>query len=846
MYSLSKNNKVNEQTSKEELDIYKLVEFISSIQKKIFELNKKMELNKKNDLFQKLSSIDEEIIKLRKIINNFNEKIKKEEMNHKKMSSYNELNNQIIEMDLEELNQITNDITSNKIIKYKDFYSISNEKINDFILEKKKEDVFKKANIDYNTITKIYQNIMNYINFFRDKKELLSENRNMLNEERLTLNSKIIENISKKESFEESAKYFLFKFFNEKTNTLILKEINTDIMNIKSNMSFNKDNFIIHLYELYIVNIDYLSKEIANQIIFTLNICKKNIITETTTKFESNTFHNKNTNNSFNLLLASKIKNEILLFINSFQYREEKEKYIDNYAILLNGFFNNLSKNIINILDYYISEQISLKYEFNLSESLQDISSLIMYLKMMFKTNYLETIIQQDSDFLNNKYKTKEEKINKEINIYNQKLEELNEKEKLYKFKLNKIGNEMNKLQGEITNDKFDLNSKDKVYFDLTMKSNKLIDNKNKLNNDFNNKVNEYEEKNKTINKEIKSKKEEIKNLQIEKKIIEEKISKRNKIIILEIHKLKLIMLEQFHQLKLKLDNYKEIHGNNLDLFDKFIQKINKSLLSTSKSLLHKNYNYLKNVNTNTITPKNKPRLTYFRQENDIKMKNDKFISFKKRHNSRDFIYKDSVMEKKFSKTLNKTTDINKEELKINYNEIKDKYCILNNPYKCYFRNYLDKNEKIFDPLSHSDLIEKKPFNFKSGFIKLLFDKYKIFFIIDSKEENLYKEIEVKNIQATIINNNIKYIIKIKQRYKIKLGKEKFFDTKEFIFKDLEDIPMNIDKKKLSINNRFFNFSILYCEQKSNLKRIEFILEGYENIKMWINALNYLIKSKNF
>ena len=41
MYSLSKNNKVNEQTSKEELDIYKLVEFISSIQKKIFELNKK-------------------------------------------------------------------------------------------------------------------------------------------------------------------------------------------------------------------------------------------------------------------------------------------------------------------------------------------------------------------------------------------------------------------------------------------------------------------------------------------------------------------------------------------------------------------------------------------------------------------------------------------------------------------------------------------------------------------------------------------------------------------------------------------------------------------------------------
>ena len=90
---------------KEESDIYELVDIISSIEKKIYELNKKIELNKKNELFQKLSSIEEEILKRKKAIINFNEMKKEEEMKQKKMSSYNELNNQIIEMDLEELNQ---------------------------------------------------------------------------------------------------------------------------------------------------------------------------------------------------------------------------------------------------------------------------------------------------------------------------------------------------------------------------------------------------------------------------------------------------------------------------------------------------------------------------------------------------------------------------------------------------------------------------------------------------------------------------------------------------------------------------------------------------------------------
>ena len=70
-YSYKEQNKEN---TKEEISIYKLVNIISSIHKKIYDLQKSMEHTKKNELFQKLSLIEEQIIKKRKEINNYNEK----------------------------------------------------------------------------------------------------------------------------------------------------------------------------------------------------------------------------------------------------------------------------------------------------------------------------------------------------------------------------------------------------------------------------------------------------------------------------------------------------------------------------------------------------------------------------------------------------------------------------------------------------------------------------------------------------------------------------------------------------------------------------------------------------
>ena len=117
---------------KDELDIYGLVELISSIEKKIYDLNKNIEFNKSNEFFKKLSLIEEEILKRKKFIINFNDKKEKKEINHKKMNSYVELGNQIIEMDLEELNQKMKDISNGKD-NPKEIYKCSNEKITNII-----------------------------------------------------------------------------------------------------------------------------------------------------------------------------------------------------------------------------------------------------------------------------------------------------------------------------------------------------------------------------------------------------------------------------------------------------------------------------------------------------------------------------------------------------------------------------------------------------------------------------------------------------------------------------------------------------------------------------------------
>ena len=629
-YSYKEQNKEN---TKEEISIYKLVNIISSIHKKIYDLQKSMEHTKKNELFQKLSLIEEQIIKKRKEINNYNEKKNNKEMNYKKIISLNELNNQIIEMDLGDLNEKIKDMTIDGKHTIKDLYLISGDEIGSILSEKKNNDNLKYLNIDYNFAFNKYQNILNGINAYKNKREQLNEKMNMLKEEKSVIETKIMEYISKKESLEEFAKIYLFKFFEGIKNSENQKN---DFQIFINNFQISEENLIIHLYQLNGIDVDSLCKEIASQIILTNNdnININNKISNSKYLYNNKKEQKKSIdhidNNSLILALYSKLKKYILEFMNSFENQNEKDNY--NFHSIIDNFFNNISKFIINLLNYYmlVSDQIS------------ETNSLVIYLKLIFKKYIIENIIKNDSVFLNKEYKKAEELIKKDIHICFKNLKELNDKEKKYRIKLNSIENKKNDLN-RTNHNKNILTLKEKKYMDLNEKTNKLIENKNNLNQKFDTQINDYKKENKNINNEILNKIKAIENLISQKKLLEEKIGKRNKIILLEIKKLKKLSSEKFNEIKYQLDIYQKKNGSNFHLYDIFIDKINKSLSSTSKSLMH---TYSRRINNTCKTPKNKTYSSIYQKEkkesNNMNL-TYKYSSLQRRHPSIDYFNRNNI-----------------------------------------------------------------------------------------------------------------------------------------------------------------------------------------------------------
>ena len=201
--------------TKEESNIYKLVDLISSIQKKISSLTKTMEHTKKNELYQKLSLIEDEIIKNKKKINNYIIKQKQYEINFNKMKFDNQIFIKKIDDELEEITKRINNIISGGKNNDKEIYHISNNNFEKIIYQKKNEDELKNLDIDYNSMIVIYQNLLNVLEVNINKRYQLTEKLNMLKEEKIVSEEKVIEYISKKESLEEVSKIYLLKFFNE-------------------------------------------------------------------------------------------------------------------------------------------------------------------------------------------------------------------------------------------------------------------------------------------------------------------------------------------------------------------------------------------------------------------------------------------------------------------------------------------------------------------------------------------------------------------------------------------------------------------------------------------------------
>ena len=708
MISSNKYTK-NLRFTKEESNIYKLVDLISSIQKKISSLTKTMEHTKKNELYQKLSLIEDEIIKNKKKINNYIIKQKQNEINFNKMKFDNQIFIKKIDDELEEITKRINNIISGGKNNDKEIYQISNNNLDKIIYQKKNEDELKNLDIDYNSIIVIYQNLLNVLEVNINKRYQLTEKLNMLKEEIIISEEKVIEYISKKESLEEVSKIYLLKFFNEilsnnikysdenineenkieSTNIIrvnssqnnniiepsngahssLLNNKNAYLKNNYNNFNLDNENFKIYLYELKIIDINDLSKEISFQIIIAINSYIKNLYLNNkslsnslfhnsgrtekylsnmdNTQINSKIIYNAKDKNSFISLLTAKIKKDILVFMNHIS--SEQNNNINKFEKLIDEFFINLSKNIINILNYYFSSHLlMIQKEENKTEISNNILLLSLYLKLNFKKFYLDKVIQNECEFIKNQYKYSEKNLKSFLELAIANINKLNSKKQEYDKKIDEIKHKKQLLQGKVINDKVHISMKDKAYFDLTKKSNDLIENKDNINDQFISIEKEYEQENENIYQKILNREKILKDLEKEKMLIEDKMAKKNKIIKNEIERLKKIISEKFKLIKMQIDIYRKKNGNSLDLYDRFIEKINNSLRLTSKSLMNKNnillnrtfsYNFFTPNNHNNY--KNKINNTFYKlnENNNNEINTNNTTIKNKRPFSKDSIY---------------------------------------------------------------------------------------------------------------------------------------------------------------------------------------------------------------
>ena len=159
---------------------------------------------------------------------------------------------------------------------------------------------------------------------------------------------------------------------------------------------------------------------------------------------------------------------------------------------------------------------------------------------------------------MNNQCKKIEKNIHNYLELTIANINSLNNKKQEYDKKLNEIKKKKQLLQDVLINDKVHVSMKDKAYFDLTNKSNDLIDNKKQLNEQFNLIEKEYEQQKQKLYDKLIDKKKQLKYLEGQKSIIEDKIAKKNKIIMNEIERLKQIIDEKFKMIRIQIDVYKK------------------------------------------------------------------------------------------------------------------------------------------------------------------------------------------------------------------------------------------------------------------------------------------------
>ena len=612
----------------EEELVYELVDCIVKNQDKIKELKHKIAIPEENEIYKKEIQYKNTLSSNIKKINRYEneKKINDKEFKEYTNKFYTKMEN--IDNEISLISDKINEFDKNN--KNKELYKISYEKFKKIILNKQDKKNLKNSKNEFNKLNNNYVEISQDLKKIEEERNKYNEINLMLEEEKEGIDNKIVDYMSLKESYEEMSKQYLKQFISENIN-LNEENNNNNILNEKND--FNKmieneatSNIILYYYELNFIDFHKISKEISNQIIYLINQSikeNKNDINDIINikSYENISKSNEDKNlvqmleNNNNVLFHSIVnktklyynKQEIISLISILSSKIEKkliEYFISSNEIIDNKLHQENIDNLFNALKDLIISFLNIYFPSVINKNKNNSDLLILFIKCLLKSFYYQKIISNDFSFLNDEYKKSKKTIKQSLNLIEKKYDDMKyKKEELSIFK-NELEEKMKYLNDNINNNIYeDLSPEEKEYITLNQRLDELNIKKKKLKYDFIKYENEINFNLEKLSYKIDQLKTNNKLLRKNILTCQEEIKLKNHQNKLEINKLEKSIKDKFNVIKGQIAVYKKKYGDNMELYNKFVDRINESLKETgneNKNINEYNIknNYLSNSNS--------------------------------------------------------------------------------------------------------------------------------------------------------------------------------------------------------------------------------------------------------
>ena len=612
----------------EEELVYELVDCIVKNQDKIKELKHKIAIPEENEIYKKEIQYKNTLSSNIKKINRYEneKKINDKEFKEYTNKFYAKMEN--IDNEISLISDKINEFDKNN--KNKELYKISYEKFKKIILNKQDKKNLKNSKNEFNKLNSNYVEISQDLKKIEEERNKYNEINLMLEEEKEGIDNKIVDYMSLKESYEEMSKQYLKQFISENIN--LNEENNNNILNEKND--FNKmieneatSNIILYYYELNFIDFHKISKEISNQIIYLINQSikeNKNDINDIINikSYENISKSNEDKNlvqmleNNNNVLFHSIVnktklyynKQEIISLISILSSKIEKkliEYFISSNETIDNKLHQENIDNLFNALKDLIISFLNIYFPSVINKNKNNSDLLILFIKCLLKSFYYQKIISNDFSFLNDEYKKSKKTIKQSLNLIEKKYDDMKyKKEELSIFK-NELEEKMKYLNDNINNNIYeDLSPEEKEYITLNQRLDELNIKKKKLKYDFIKYENEINFNLEKLSYKIDQLKTNNKLLRKNILTCQEEIKLKNHQNKLEINKLEKSIKDKFNVIKGQIAVYKKKYGDNMELYNKFVDRINESLKETGNENENKNVNEY-NIKNNYLSNSN-------------------------------------------------------------------------------------------------------------------------------------------------------------------------------------------------------------------------------------------------